>query len=363
MKEKDRFISNVRESRFPPSLFFVYLVVLLFMSGIHTGLLVGANTLGWNEAVQTVIPVLYWTAVAVGLTLFTRSQIRRIYEEPMLKLAEATKKVAEGDFSIYIAPLHTSDKMDYLDKMLVDFNKMVEELGSIETLKTDFFSNVSHEIKTPLATIQNTAELLDREELTEKQRRYTDIIFQSSKRLADLISNILKLNKLEKQIITPAVETYDVCEQLVQCAIAYEPAWERKGVEFDADLADDFAQILADPALMELVWNNLFSNAVKFTESGGTIFLSEKTEGDSIFISVRDSGCGMTEETKKHIFEKFYQGDTSHSTAGNGLGLALALRVLQLNNFQIEVESEPGKGSAFTVKIPKAEKENVTENE
>lgn len=159
------------------------------------------------------------------------------------------------------------------------------------------------------------------------------------------------------------METYDVCEQLVQCAIAYEPAWERKGVEFDADLADDSAQILADPALMELVWNNLFSNAVKFTESGGTIFLSEKTEGDSIFISVRDSGCGMTEETKKHIFEKFYQGDTSHSTAGNGLGLALALRVLQLNNFQIEVESEPGKGSAFTVKIPKAEKENETRNE
>ena len=354
MKEKERFINNMRESRFPPSLFFVYLIVLLFMSGIHTGLLVGANTLGWNEAAQTVIPVLYWTAVAVGLTLFTRSQIRRVYEEPMLKLAEATKKVAEGDFSIYIAPLHTSDKMDYLDKMLVDFNRMVEELGSIETLKTDFFSNVSHEIKTPLATIQNTAELLGREELTEKQRGYTDIIFQSSKRLADLISNILKLNKLEKQTITPAVETYDVCEQLVQCAIAYEPAWERKGLEFDADLADDFAQIFADPALMELVWNNLFSNAVKFTEPGGTIFLSEKTEGNQIIISVRDSGCGMTEETKKHIFEKFYQGDTSHATAGNGLGLALALRVLQLNNFQIEVESEPGKGSTFTVKIPKA---------
>jgi len=363
MKEKNSIEYNMKESRFPTSLFFVYLGVLLLMSGIHTGLLVGANTLGWNDYIQTIVPVIYWSAVAVGLTLFTRWQIRRVYEEPMLKLAEATKKVAEGDFSIYIAPLHTSDKMDYLDKMLVDFNKMVEELGSIETLKTDFFSNVSHEIKTPLATIQNTAELLDREELTEKQRRYTDIIFQSSKRLADLISNILKLNKLEKQIITPAVETYDVCEQLVQCAIAYEPAWERKGLEFDADLTDDSAQILADPALMELVWNNLFSNAVKFTEPGGTIFLSEKTEGDSIFISVRDSGCGMTEETQKHIFEKFYQGDTSHSTAGNGLGLALALRVLRLNNFQIEVESEPGKGSTFTVKIPKAEKEKRAENE
>ena len=362
MTEKKNVEYTVRESRFPTSLFFVYLIVLLLMSGIHTGLIVGANQFGWNDKVQTVIPILYWTAVAVGLTLFTRWQIRRVYEEPMKKLAEATKKVAEGDFSVYIAPLHTADRMDYLDKMLVDFNKMVEELGSIETLKTDFFSNVSHEIKTPLATIQNAAELLGKTTLTAKQEHYADIIFQSSKRLAELISNILKLNKLEKQTITPAMETYDVCEQLVQCAIAYEPAWERKGVEFDADLADDSASILADPALMELVWNNLFSNAVKFTEAGGTIFLTEKIEGNMILISVRDSGCGMTEETKKHIFEKFYQGDTSHSTAGNGLGLALALRVLQLNNFQIEVESEPGKGSTFTVKIPKVEKENKIEN-
>lgn len=201
MKEKSNAESNIRESRFPPSLFFVYLGVLLLMSGIHTGLIIGVNTLGWNDYIQTVVPVLYWSLVAIGLTLFTRWQIRRVYEEPVKKLAEATRKVAEGDFSIYIAPQHTTDKMDYLDRMLVDFNRMVEELGSIETLKNDFFSNVSHEIKTPLATIQNTAELLGREELTEKQRRYTDIIFQSSKRLADLISNILKLNKLEKQTI------------------------------------------------------------------------------------------------------------------------------------------------------------------
>ena len=357
MKEKKDLEYEVRESRFPTSTFFVYLAVLLLMSGIHTGLIVGASMLGWNDLVKTIVPILYWTAVAVGLTWFTHWQVRRVYEEPMHKLAEATRKVAEGDFSVYIAPLHTLEKRDYLDKMLVDFNKMVEELGSIETLKTDFFSNVSHEIKTPLATIQNTAELLQRENLTEKQRSYTDLIFQSSKRLADLISNILKLNKLEKQTITPVMETYDVCEQIVQCAIAYEPAWERKGLEFDADLADDAVQILADPALMELVWNNLFSNAVKFTEPGGTIFLSEKTEGNDIYVSVKDSGCGMTEETKKHIFEKFYQGDTSHATAGNGLGLALALRVLQLNNFEITVESEPGQGSTFTVKIPKAEKE------
>ena len=138
--------TKIRNDRFPPSLFLVYLVVLLLMSGIHTGLVVGMNTLGWNDLLQTLVPILYWSAVAVGLTLFTRRQVQRVYEEPMHRLAAATEKVADGDFSVYVPPLHTSDKLDYLDVMIVDFNKMVEELGSIETLKTDFFSNVSHEI-------------------------------------------------------------------------------------------------------------------------------------------------------------------------------------------------------------------------
>ena len=362
MKEKNVSENNVRESRFPSSLFFVYFIVLLLMSGIHTGLIVGVNALGWNEVVQTTIPILYWLLVAMGLTLFTRMKIRKTYEEPMHKLAEATKKVAEGDFSIYVAPLHTSDKLDYLDKMLIDFNKMVEELGSMETLKTDFFSNVSHEIKTPIAVIQNNAELLKMEELSEQQRKYADTIFEAAKRLANLISNILKLNKLEKQTITPVMQNYDLCEQLVQCAIGYESSWEQKNLEFDADI-EDYAEISADPDLMEFVWNNLFSNAVKFTEPGGTITLTEKTVGNKIYVSVQDTGCGMTEETKKHIFEKFYQGDTSHATAGNGLGLALALRVLQLNDHKIEVTSRPGEGSTFTVIIPRAEKEMLSEHE
>ncbi len=353
MNEKVSLEAKIRNDRFPPSLFLVYLVVLLLMSGIHTGLVVGMNTLGWNDLLQTLVPILYWSAVAVGLTLFTRRQVQRVYEEPMHKLAEATEKVAGGDFSVYVPPLHTSDKLDYLDVMIVDFNRMVEELGSIETLKTDFFSNVSHEIKTPLAVIQNNAELLRMEELTDTQREYTDTIYQSSRRLADLISNILKLNKLEKQTITPDIQVYDVCAQLAECALGHEEAWEQKELDLDADM-EDRAEIAADPALMELVWNNLFSNAVKFTEPGGSITLIETSDECNVYVSVRDTGCGMSEETKKHIFEKFYQGDTSHAMAGNGLGLALALRVLQLNNFQIKVESAPGQGSTFTVIMPRA---------
>ena len=362
MKEKSSFEGEIRSSRFPPSLFFVYLIILFLMSGIHIGLLVGMNSLGWHAAIQATAAFLYWTAVAVGLTLFTRGQIQRVYEEPMYRLADATKKVAEGDFSVYIAPLHTIEKMDYLDKMIVDFNKMVEELGSIETLKTDFISNVSHEMKTPLAMIQNNAELLRLEKLTKKQQEYADVIFWSTERLADLIGNILKLNKLENQTIAPVRETYDLCAQLACCAAAFEPAWEKRGLDFEADL-EDYAEISADPALMELVWNNLLSNAVKFTEPGGKIILTQRSEGKTIRVSVQDTGCGMTGETKKHIFEKFYQGDPSHSMAGNGLGLALALRVLQLNDFRIEVESEPGKGSIFAVIIPKGKGEDFSEHE
>lgn len=353
MKERTSAERKIRNDLFPPSVFIVYLVVLLLMSGVHTGMIVGMNKLGWSDLMQTVVPLLYWSAVAVGLTLFTRRQIQLAYEEPMHKLAEATEKVAGGDFSVYVPPLHTSDRLDYLDVMIVDFNRMVEELGSIETLKTDFFSNVSHEIKTPLAVIQNNAELLRMEELTDTQREYADTIYQSSRRLADLISNILKLNKLEKQTITPDIQVYDVCAQLAECALGHEEAWEQKKLDFDADM-EDRAEIAADPALMELVWNNLFSNAVKFTEAGGSITLSETSDESNVYVSVRDTGCGMSEETKKHIFEKFYQGDTSHAMAGNGLGLALALRVLQLNNFQIKVESTPGQGSTFTVIMPKA---------
>ena len=189
------------------------------------------------------------------------------------------------------------------------------------------------------------------EKKPEKQKEYAEVIFQTTKRLSELISNILKLNKLEKQAITPVAEEYDLCRQLAECAVNYELVWEKKDIGFDADMEDSI-QITADAVLMEIVWNNLFSNAVKFTEPGGTIKLTEQSDDSEIRVSVEDNGCGMTEETRKHIFEKFYQGDTSHAMAGNGLGLALALRVLQLNDYKIEVESEPGRGSKFTVIIP-----------
>ncbi len=344
--------SAVRQSHFPRSLCVVYFVSLLLMSGVHMGLVTLINTKGWNDIVAVIIPTVYWALVAVALTLYARWQIKKTYEEPMHRLAKATAKVAQGDFSVYVPPLHTADKLDYLDVMILDFNTMVEELGSIETLKTDFFSNVSHEMKTPLAVIQNYAQLLQKENLTEEERReYADSILQSTRKLSSLITNILKLNKLEKQTIRPVPEQYDLCQQLCDCALQFEDAWEKKDIEFIAEL-EDRVIIEADPGLLELVWTNLLSNAVKFTPPGGTVTLTQTSDEKEITVSVSDTGCGMDEKTLRHIYDKFYQGDTSHSTEGNGLGLALVQRILQLSNGTITVKSRVGQGSTFTVRLP-----------
>lgn len=343
---------KIKENLFPPSLFAIYLGVLLLMSGIHTGLIVFMNSVHLSEVAQIIIPMVYWGIVAMGLTLFTRQKMRSTYEEPLHKMAEATKKVSEGDFSIYVPTIHTADKLDYLDVMIMDFNKMVEELGSIETLKTDFVSNVSHEMKTPIAIIKNYAQLLQMGKASEEQREeYAKGIEDAASRLSSLINNVLKLNKLEHQRIIPEAEVYDVCRQLCESAFLFEDAMEEKEIELEADI-EDIAMIKADASLMELVWNNLLSNAVKFTERGGSIIIRQTSDKDHIRISVSDTGCGISKESMNHIFDKFFQGDTSHSTEGNGLGLALVKRVLELIDGDIQIVSEEGKGSTFLVTMP-----------
>jgi signal transduction histidine kinase len=351
MKNKDKN-NQIKESRFPASLFAIYLGVLFLMSGIHTGLIVAMNRIELNEGIQIVIPMLYWSIVAIGLTLFTRRKTRETYEEPMIKLAKATKEVANGDFSVYVPTIHTADKMDYLDVMILDFNKMVEELGSIETLKTDFVSNVSHEMKTPIAVIKNYAEMLKGEEISDTQRKeYAESIESTSERLTSLIGNILKLNKLENQRILPEIKEYDICRQLSDCILAVESAWDEKEIELIVEL-EDMATIRADERLLELVWSNLIANAIKFTKPGGTITITQISTDNNIIISISDTGCGMSTEIVNHIFDKFYQGDTSHSKEGNGLGLALVKRVLELMDGDIQVISKEGIGSVFEVTLP-----------
>lgn len=358
MKKENFWARQRRHSRFPVSLFFVYLIVMLLVAGIHTGIIVGMNRLGWDGVTQSVVPILYWGGAAAALTLFTRRKIRQTYEEPMLRLAKATRQVAQGDFSVYVAPIHTADRTDYLDQIILDFDTMVEQLGSIETLKTDFFSDVSHEFKSPLAVISSNAELLQHSSLTECQQEQVENIRYATRRLSNLIQNMLKLNKLEKQTIRPEPQPFDLCAQLCECAVQFEDTWEKKALEFEAEL-EDSAMAYADPELMELVWTNLLSNAVKFTPEGGSITLRQRREGGWLAVELTDTGCGMDKDTIRHIFDKFYQGDSSHATKGNGLGLALVKRILELSGGTIAVTSTPGKGSTFTVRLPQAEQEET----
>ena len=269
----------------------------------------------------------------------------------MKQIMDALDQVMQGDFTVRIAHVKEFAGETGFNEVINAINKMTAELEGTETLRTDFIANVSHELKTPLAVMANLSTMLQQPGLSDAERMaYAKDISHSARRLAALITNILKLNKLENQQIFPQPQEFDLGEQLCECLLGFEDAWEKKNLEIETDIQDD-VRIKSDPELLSLVWNNLISNAVKFTPEGGTVGVTLKADGKKVFVSVRDTGCGMTAETGKHIFEKFYQGDTSHATQGNGLGLALVKRVVDILGGEIAVQSVYGQGSTFTVSI------------
>lgn len=293
----------------------------------------------------------FWNAVFLGFVFTVVDFIRRkiLIERPVKKILSVTERITHGDFSARIAPMHIGE----YNKVVEDLNRMAQELSSTETLSTDFISNVSHELKTPLSVLQNYGALLEQPDLPEEKRiEYAKSITRVTRYLSELISNILRLNKLENQNIYPSVRRCNLSEMLCECLIDFETSWEEKNLEIESDIQSDVF-IATDSELLKLVWSNLFSNAIKFTPEGGTVSVSMKEDGRFVTVSVSDTGCGMDEKTIKRIFDKFYQGDTSHSSKGNGLGLALVKRVIDLLNGEIIVESAPGEGSTFTVKLQK----------
>ena len=306
-----------------------------------------------QEYIEQAAKVTFLNVALLSLLCTVIDGIRRriMVKRPVKRIVSAAEQIMKGDFSVRIPSLRSADKMSGFDVIADYFNQMAEELSGTETLRTDFIANVSHELKTPLAVIQNYGTLLQQPSLSEEKRQeYAKAITNTSRRLANLITNILKMNKLENQQIYPKAETYELGEQLCECLLAFESAWEEKDLEIETDVEEEVL-VDTDAELLSLVWNNLFSNAVKFTEPGGTISLSLKAEGEFAIVRVSDTGCGISSEVGKHIFEKFYQGDTSHAAQGNGLGLALVKRVIDIVGGDISVSSEVGKGSTFTVKL------------
>lgn len=306
-----------------------------------------------GAALDKAAPITFFNVLLLSLLFCSIDALRRqrTITKPVRQIQKGIDRVINGDFSTRIEYIHGEDSTNEFDIIISGLNKMIEELSGVETLRTDFIANVSHELKTPLAVMQNYGTLLQNPNLTEEQRtQYGKAITEQTKRLSTLVMNILKLNKLENQQIYPNTQKYYLGEQLCECMLEFESVWEDKNIEIEADL-DEEIQIEADKELLSLVWNNLLSNALKFTDANGTVSLSLYKNEKYAYIQIKDTGCGMSADTGKNIFKKFYQGDTSHATKGNGLGLALVKRVIDICGGEISVSSELGIGSTFTVKL------------
>jgi len=342
--------------------YFMFFLLSAFLVSCTTMLFVNvlADTLNielTSTDIQTAAKLTFLNVILLSVLFAMIDTIRRklTTEKVTKKISTAAQEIVKGDFEVRIPQISSFSADDNYNIIIDCFNTMAAELKGVETLRTDFIDNVSHEMKTPLAVMQNYGTLLQAPDLPEEKRiEYAKTITDASRRLADMMTNILKLNRLENQQIYPKTETYNLGEQLCESLLQFENVWETRGIEIDTDIAENVL-VYADAELLSLVWNNLFSNAFKFTENGGRVSLSLFADGKSAIVKISDTGCGMSADVGSHIFEKFYQGDTSHATQGNGLGLSLVKRVLDIMQGEISVESSVGVGTTFTVKIRRAE--------
>ncbi|MCL2138260.1 MAG: HAMP domain-containing histidine kinase [Treponema sp.] len=331
-----------------------YLVLLIMLAVLSAVFMVSMRFFMDRGMLDTGIPfVKFITDVFIFVTAACFLAImayfrQKSWRRPIRTFGEAARKVAGGDFTVRIPPMRRDGKKDFIEVMFDDFNTMVEELSGIETMRNDFIANVSHEIKTPLSLIQSYAAVLqDGDLLPQERREYTQTIMEAAQKLSVLVTNILKLNKLENRIIMPEARPYDLSEQIRQCAATFADKWEGKNIGFEADL--DEINVCYDESMLEIVWNNLLSNAVKFTNPGGKIYVSLKAQDGFAVISVTDTGTGIAKDIQKRIFDKFFQGDASHSGEGNGLGLALVKRTVELLGGTVQADSDPGHGATFIV--------------
>lgn len=296
-----------------------------------------------NPVIILIIALFASLIIGMLISLF----IRPIFIKPLKKIIEATDKLASGDFSVRLNERGPHE----MESISQSFNRMAEELGGIEVLRTDFINNFSHEFKTPIVSIKGFAEMLKYADLTEEQRNeYLDIVIDESARLSALATNVLNLSKIETQSILAETQRFNIGEQLRQCILLLDSKIEKKELELSADIGDPY--FVGSKELLSQVWVNLLDNAIKFTPEKGNIDVSLIEKNTGIIITIKDSGCGIKSESIPHIFDKFYQADTSHATQGNGIGLAVAEKIIKLHGGDITVHSELCKGTTFTVYLP-----------
>ncbi len=302
-----------------------------------------------DNAPRTLFNIIFITVLfTIGHTVWRYYTVIK----PSKKIRFALEEITSGNFKV---KLNTDEVFGNFSSIAKSINIATEELKSVETLKTDFISNLSHELKTPLANMKSYGQLLRLPDIGEESRiEYAEEIIRSSDRMSELITNILRLNKLENQKLSPKTEKFDLSGSLIECLLRFENEWKEKNIDLNIDIPDN-VMINSDRELLEIIWSNLFSNAFKFTEENGTVKIKLKKNQNNITVGISDTGPGISEEVGSHIFDKFYQGDTSHATKGNGLGLALVKRVITIIGGEIKFSSKVGEGTTFVVVLPAEE--------
>ena len=324
--------------------FFVVFIVLIIGMSIALMYRVVITNMHLIGILSMFVPVIL--LITLVNFLFTRYIYRYLD-----KISDAMQKVADGDYTVRL----DAEKDQPFRELYRNFNTMAEELGGVEMLKNDFINGYAHELRTPITSINGFAEMLLNDDGTlsrEEKRSYLEIIASESRRLADLAGNSLLMSRLDTQKIIPDKKPFSLDEQLRRCSILLSGQWTEKELDMTMDL--DEAVYVGDYDLMQHLWINLLTNAVKYTPKGGSITVTLKNEEKFIAVSVADTGKGIPPEDRERIFDKYYQTDKSHSKRGLGLGLAICKRIVQLCNGTLEVESEVGVGSTFTVRLPKS---------
>ena len=352
MKTRETFeqIRDRKKSKFSLR---VRLTFLVSLEIVVTMLL----ALGMSALLDLVLPVTLRIPFIIQLCVLSllvgfliTGFMSKYFFDPIKKMCKAMEQVADGDFKVR---LDTGSSAQEIQELYSGFNLMTHELDSTEILQSDFVSNVSHEFKTPISAIEGYATLLqDCDNLTPEQQIYVEKINYNTARLSSLVGNILLLSKLENQSINTQQTTFRLDEQIRQSIVLLEPAWESKDIEFDVEM--DRVEYTGNENMLHHVWDNLIGNAIKFNPPCGLVRIRLTEREDRVVFTVEDNGPGIAPEAQKHIFDKFYQGDSSHKEEGNGLGLALVKRILAIASGEISAENLSGGGCRFQVTLPKS---------
>lgn len=330
------------------SLYFAFIVAaeLVVAVGVSYGVAVLFRYLPGPTAA---IPSSFWmVAFSIVIGLIFAFFLNRLFFKPIKKLSAAMKKVAAGDFKVRLDSKNVTHEVQ---DIYANFNLMTKELEATEMLQTDFISNVSHEIKTPISAVEGYVTLLQDTTCTEEEKQqYIDKILFNTNRLSELVGNILLLSKLEAQAIETSKTRFRADEQIRRSIMLLEPKWEAKNIEFDVELED--VEYVGNEGLIFHIWNNIIGNAIKFSSDEGKIKLKLHTDFGAAVFSCEDEGCGIPEEAMTHIFSKFYQCDSSRKSDGNGLGLALVKRIIDIHGGKVLVRNLEEKGCRFTVILP-----------